>query len=291
MGEIWFSEIEHPCTLGAAARWFEGRICSLPATRRGVLDLDHLRERLKTARPGLVAVMAANNETGILQPWREAGDLCREQGVPFLCDAAQWMGRLPAAGLGECTAVAGCAHKFGGPLGVGFLKGPERMSPLLVGGPQEDARRAGTENLPGILGMLAALEECEGKLAIAVPVSPRDTFIRALLEALPGTEIVGAGGDRLWNTVTAILPAPIDCRQRWVVKLDRAGCAASTGSACASGKEQTSHVLAAQGISPEQAGRTIRFSAGWSTTEGDWADLLAIIQKAALSMRTMDGEG
>src|SRR5437588_6007953 len=102
--------------------------------------------------------MAANNETGVLQPWREALSLCQQHEVQFFCDAAQWVGKLPARGLGECDFVSGCAHKFGGPKGVGFLKCARgRFRPLLRGGKQEDGRRAGTENVAGVSSMMAAL--------------------------------------------------------------------------------------------------------------------------------------
>ena len=89
-----------------------------------MVDLGWLADELKWNTPGLVAVMAANNETGVLQPWREALALCRERGVAFFCDAAQWIGKLPAAGLGACDYMSGSAHKLGGPQGVGFLKCP-----------------------------------------------------------------------------------------------------------------------------------------------------------------------
>ncbi len=102
---------------------------------------------------------------------------------------------------------------------------------------------------------------------------------QALCERLPGVRIVGAGADRLWNTIAVVMPE-IDCRQRWVVKLDRLGFAVSTGSACASGKERTSHVLHAMGLSPAMASRVLRFSSGWETTENEWEQLLAGIERA-----------
>lgn len=158
-GTVWISAIEHPCVLAAARQYFPDRIRLIPVTRGGVVELEWLKKALKKSRPVLVAVMAANNETGVLQPWREAQMLCREAGASFFCDAVQWLGKLPARGLGECDFVSGCAHKFGGPRGVGFLKCPAQgpFHPLLLGGPQEEGRRAGTENVPGVLSMLAAL--------------------------------------------------------------------------------------------------------------------------------------
>ncbi len=282
-GEAWISSLEHPCMLAPVERWFAGRSRSIPALPSGVADLSWLKERLGSERPAFVALMAANNETGVRQPWREARELCRAAGVPLVCDAAQWVGKLPAAGLGECDYLSGCAHKFGGPQGVGFLKAPGRLRPLLVGGPQEDGRRAGTENVAAILAMVAALEEREAAMAadaLRERLRWRDDFCRRLIEALPGARIVGAESERLWNTVSALLPAH-DCQFRWVVKLDKHGVAASTGSACASGKEQTSHVLAGMGLRAEEAGAVVRFSSGWETTEEDWERLLAVIGEIA----------
>src|SRR5207302_7708139 len=138
---------------------FAKRHAFIPATAAGLADVGWLADALKKKRPALVGVMAANNETGVLQPWREVRALCREHGVPFFCDAAQWIGKLPADGLGGCDFMSGCAHKIGGPQGVGFSKVPARFQPLIVGGPQEDGRRAGTENVAGALAMIAALEE------------------------------------------------------------------------------------------------------------------------------------
>jgi cysteine desulfurase len=274
-GEAWISALEHPCVLESVRRSFPGRHRLIPALPSGAIDLEWLRSGLRGAKPAFVAVMAANNETGVLQPWREALDLCREAGVPFLCDAAQWVGKLPAGGLGACDFVSGCAHKFGGPQGIGFLKCAGPVMPLLAGGPQEDGRRAGTENVAGALALVAALQAREAT-ALAPRQQWRDHFIRELIASIPGARVLGAETDRLWNTVSALLPAP-DCRTRWVVKLDKHGVAASTGSACASGKEKPSHVLAAMGLSPEESSRVVRFSSGWETTEADWADLLQVV--------------
>lgn len=275
-GEAWVSAIEHPCVLAAARRWFGPRVRLLPVTPDGVLDLDQLSSQLRGARPAVVAVMAANNEIGTLQPWPEALRLCRERGVPLACDAAQWLGRRPAAGLGDCDFVIGSGHKFGAPPGVGFLKVPRGFQPLLVGGPQEGGRRAGTENLPGIRALVAAWRECERRLA-AGEAAPRehwrDEFIAALRAALPEVTVLGASVPRLWNTVAALMPPVPDGRRRWVVQLDKLGFAVSTGSACASGREQPSHVLRAMGVPPEAADRMLRFSAGWDTPPEDWAAL------------------
>jgi cysteine desulfurase len=290
--EVWVSAIEHPCVLESARFHFGRRVRLIPVTPAGVVNLEWLAEELAGRRPGLVAIMAANNETGVVQPWREASVMCRQYEVPFFCDAAQWIGKLPGAGLGACDFVTGAGHKFGGPRGVGFLKCPAkgRVEPLLHGGPQEGGRRAGTENVAGVLAMLAALEAREAQLARHEQeprMAWRDEFVRRMLKALPGAELVGAEAPRLWNTVSALMPEA-DCRQRWVVKLDKLGLAVSTGSACSSGKEEPSHVLAAMGYAPAQAGRVLRFSAGWETTEADWAALFGALVRA---QRTLSGAG
>jgi cysteine desulfurase len=275
-GEVWLSAVEHPSALAAARRWFAGRLRIIPVSPAGVVDLDWVAAQLSHDRPALVAIMAANNETGVLQPWREALALCRRHGVPFACDAAQWVGRLPAAGLGECDYASGCAHKFGGVPGAGFLRVPGGFQPFLVGGQQEDGRRAGTENLPAIHAMVATWSERERQIAggeVGDRTRWRDEFIRSLEASLPGWQLLGGPAPRLWNTVSGLMPVSGDCRRRWVVQLDRLGFAVSTGSACASGREEPSHVLLAM-IGPDAPGdRMLRFSAGWDTTATDWEAL------------------
>src|SRR4051812_11514292 len=282
-GEAWISAIEHPSVIAAARHWFGDKVRTLNVMADGVVDLDFIRNELRKGRPAVVAIMAANNETGVLQPWREALAICREFEVPLACDAAQWIGKMPAAGLGECDFITACAHKFGGPLGIGFLKVPSKFNPLLVGGPQEEGRRAGTENLPSALSMIAAWSEREQQIEnneIEVRVKWRDEFIDALRAALPGVEILGERSQRLWNTVAALMPESNDCRRRWVVQLDKLGVAVSTGSACSSGKEKPSHVVTAMGYGANQGDRMLRFSAGWETTRYDWTQLLEAIKAA-----------
>lgn len=278
-GEAWVSAIEHPCVIEAAAQWLPGRYRVLPVTQDGVIDCEFLAAELRKNRPALVAVMAANNETGICQPWPKVQALCAEHGVPFFCDAVQWLGKMPATGLGACEFLAGSGHKFGGPPGVGFLKCPAKFRSLLAGGPQEERRRAGTQNVPGVLAMIASLDDCAERDAV-----DRAWFENELAAALPGIRFLGRREDVLWNTVAAVMPETPDCRRRWVVVLDRLGFAVSTGSACASGKEKPSHVLLAMGLSPSEAGRVLRFSAGFGTTRKDWAALLGGVVAAAREM-------
>ena len=281
--EIWISVTEHPCVLSGARHYFPGRHCLIPTRRSGIVDLDWMETNLRTSRPGAVAVMAANNETGVLQPWREVLSLCRQREVPLFCDGAQWMGKETAHGLGACEYVSGCAHKFGGPRGVGFLKVPHRgrFYPLVLGGGQEAGRRAGTENVAGVVSMIAALEDRERLLAghpMSEKVRLREEFETKLTETVAGTEIAGRDADRLWNTVSMLMP-PTKRRQRWVVKLDKLGFAVSTGSACASGTEEPSHVLLAMGYAPDGAVHALRFSSSWETTRDDWAALFEAVKR------------
>ena len=278
--EVWITAIEHPCVIEATRTHFPNRYKTLPVNNTGVLDLVVLRQKLTKEKPGLIAVMAANNETGVLQPWTEVQQLCSEHQIPFFCDAAQWVGKLPAKGLGACDFVSGCAHKFGGPQGVGFLKCPSRgaVYSQIVGGTQEEGRRAGTENVAGVLSMMAALEKRENQLASGI-IQEKEAWRNAFVMSLIGAEVLGKGQGRLWNTVTALLPG--DCQARWVVKLDKAGFAVSTGSACSSGKETPSHVLTAMGVAKEDTDRVVRFSSGWETTAEDWQALVKGVNQVA----------
>jgi len=286
--EIWVSAIEHPCVDDSSKHYFGKRVKTIPVTTGGVVDVDWLTMELADKRPGLVTVMAANNETGVIQPWREILAICQAYEVPFFTDAVQFIGKMPLKDLGDCDYVSGAAHKFGGPRGVGFLKIKHRsmITPLLLGGKQEGGRRAGTENVAIIAAMMAALEVREKQIARSEHLLRgvwRDNFERQLLHTLPGTMIVGAGQPRLWNTVAAIMPDG-DRKHQWVVRLDKAGFAVSTGSACTTGKEEPSHVLSAMGYKAAQAVRSVRFSAGWETTESDWDALIKGLAKINTEM-------
>jgi cysteine desulfurase len=274
--EVWISAIEHPCVHDSAAHYFGKRAKLIPVTHAGVLDVEWLTAEIADTRPGLVAVMAANNETGVIQPWREILAICQAYAVPFFSDAVQWLGKLPAKGLGDCDYLTGAAHKFGGPRGVGFLKAPHKrkVNSLLFGGKQERGQRAGTENIPIILAMLAALEVREKQLAEGhhqTRAEWKERFEKLLLRQVPDSTVVGAGTPRLWNTVSALMPA--GGQQRWVTRLDKAGFAVSTGSACTTGKEEPSHVLSAMGYKAGQVTQVLRFSSGWETTAADWEAL------------------
>ncbi len=273
-GAVAISAIEHPSVREPAAHAFREGLLEIPVSAAGVLDLKALEKLLENNPLGLVSVMAANNETGVLQPWEEALALCRRHGVRFHCDAAQWIGKKPVSGLGACDFLTGSAHKFGGPKGVGFLKVPEGGRPFrsLRGGPQEERRRAGTENLPGICAMLAAWEALETGLAEKEHawLEGRRGFEEEILRLLPGVQLVAPRSPRLWNTVLLTVPPPGNLK--WLTRLSALGFSVSTGSACSRGAG-ASEVLRAMGLAESESGQVLRLSGGWDTTREDWLAL------------------
>lgn len=281
---IALSAIEHPSVREAACAWLgRHRVRFIPVDSEGVVQAAALEACLHEHRPALVSVMAASNESGALQPWQELAQLCQTHGVRFHCDAAQWLGKLPANDLGKCDYLTGSAHKFGGPKGTGFLliaDAAERF-PLLHGGPQENGRRAGTENVPAVAAMVAALREAE--TAAVEAASPqaawRDACAAKLHQALPGLRSISARTPRLWNTLLIVLPRHSSLK--WLTRLSRRGFAVSTGSACSSGREGSSVVLQALGAEPVEWQRVLRFSGGWQTSEADWQALAEAVLRTA----------
>lgn len=277
-GAVAVSEIEHPCVAAAVDAYFGGaRIRRIPVDpRSGAVRLDLVCDWIRRREVSAVAVMAANNETGALQPWRELSERCREAGLPFLCDAVQWIGRLPREGLGDGGFVVGSAHKFGGAKGVGFLILPEEGAGSfhgLLGGAQEGGQRGGTENLPGVAAMLAALREAPdgpGESVVAAQAAMRDAFERRLAGEL-GARILAEGGERLWNTSMFLLPRGRNVK--WLARLGQRGFALSTGSACSAGKGDPSAVMSAMGLDLDEMGRVLRVSGGAETSPVKWEAL------------------
>jgi len=269
--KVAISAVEHPSVREAARHWVgAARADELAVSVDGVVESETVADWLEAnaGKAALVSVMAANNESGTLQPWPELAALCRERGVLFHTDAAQWVGKLNAEGLGECDLVTGSAHKFGGPKGAGFLVLPEAggLWRLLHGGPQEEGRRAGTENFPSVAGMVVALED-----SAASDAAGRDAFEARMGELFPGLRVIGAGAARLWNT--SLLVMPQHSNLKWLTRLSRAGFSISTGSACSSGKEGSSVVVRALGASEEELRRVVRLSGGREHSEEDWLRL------------------
>lgn len=278
-GTVAISAIEHPSLREAAQGWLgRDRVLEIPVNGEGVVEVEGVKELLERLRPSLVSVMAANNESGALQPWAELAALCRAQGVLFHTDAAQWLGKLPADGLGMCDYVTGSAHKFGGPKGTGFLvlkEDGEEMC-FMRGGPQEAGRRAGTENYAGIEAMVTALET----FLVRADAGLRDRFEQRMADSFPGLRVIGARAARLWNSSLMVMPRHENLK--WLTRLTRLGFAISTGSACSSGKEGSSVVVQALGATPEELRRVVRVSSGPLTTADDWSALAeAFVQAGA----------
>ncbi len=252
---IALSAIEHDCVLAQAPQ-----AVRIPVKADGVVDLAALAAMLD--RPMFVSVMAANNESGVVQPIDAIALLVRQSGGIFHSDAAQALGKIDLAGC-PADLITLSAHKMGGPQGIGALviKRDASPQPLLRGGGQEFGHRAGTENIAAISGFAAALE--------APPWQSEAARLRDLLESLlpADASLIARTTPRLCNTSLLWMPGVAAVTQ--VMNFDLAGFAVSAGSACSSGKVKPSHVLGAMGFGADVAGETIRVSLGWQTSEAD----------------------
>ena len=281
-GEAWHcyvSAVEHPSVL-AGGRFHPETMTQIPVTPDGVIDLEILarelaKHHLEGWRP-LVSLMAANNETGAIQPVAEAAKIVKDAGGLFHTDAVQAAGRIrleiPALGADMLSLSA---HKIGGPKGVGALVLREGVSvePLLKGGGQERRRRAGTENVPGIVGFGVAAELASADLArVDEIVALRDELEAKVVSLAPDAVVLSARVQRLPNTSCIAVPGAK--AETLVIGLDLAGVAVSSGSACSSGKVEASHVLAAMGVALELAHGAIRISLGFATRRDDIENFL-----------------
>jgi cysteine desulfurase len=267
------SAVEH-ATILETAKASPAEVEILPVDGQGVADLSWLADRLSRrdaagGRP-FVALMLANNETGVIQPVAEAAAVVRAAGGWLHVDAIQAAGKIsvdfPSLGAHTLTLSA---HKLGGPQGVGALvAAPDAtLARQLHGGGQENGHRAGTENGPGIAGFAAAARAALRDLPGAAAKAAWRDAAEARIAAAGGV-IAGAGAPRLPNTLCAASPGRASELQ--VIALDLAGVMVSAGSACSSGKVTQSHVLSAMGFG-DLAGCAIRASGSWATTEDDWA--------------------
>ena len=272
------SAIEHDSVLRAAPA---AEI--LPVTESGLVDLAAAERMLAAdARPALVSVMLANNETGVIQPIQDLAAIAHRHGALLHSDAVQAPGRIAVdmAALG-IDLLTLSAHKIGGAPGAAalVLAAGLDVAPLIRGGGQERGRRAGTENMPAIAGFGLAAELAAGDLADAGRIAAlRDGLEAALAARQPGLRIFGRGAPRLPNTSCFGLAGLTAETQ--LMALDLAGIAVSAGSACSSGKARSSHVLAAMGAEPALAGSAIRVSLGRQNGPADierlvaaWSDL------------------
>ncbi len=272
--------VEHPCVLDLAHELGRtgAQVRVVPVDRHGVLDLAAWREALG---PGtaLACCMLANNETGVIQPAAEAADVAHAAGALFLCDAVQAAGKVPLSlpALRADLAII-TAQKFGGPRGAGalWMAPGVRLAPL-AGGHQEKGRRAGTENLPGVAGMGAALAvAAAGAESEAARLGAlRDRLESGILAAVAGARVNGWGAPRLPNTTSISFPGADG--EALLMALDLEGVCASAGAACTSGSTTPSHVLSAMGLTPAEARTTLRLSLGWTSTPDDVDRALALL--------------
>jgi len=274
-GPLLISPIEHASLNEAIKSHWSGKVETLPVDSNGRLAPADLAKRLNQTdqpKPTLVCLIAANNETGVLQDWSECAAICRQHSVPFHCDASQWLGRLPLSGFANCDWLTASGHKCGGPRNIGILLRPPAVNglSLIAGGGQEHGQRGGTEDLPGILAMLAALESLADAPAREALASARDAFEKAVCDNIPGCLILSKTAPRLWNTSAMILP--MREQHQWLNALEQHGILASSGSACAGHRVggTGSHVPLAMGLSTGQARHLLRFSGGSRTSSADW---------------------
>ncbi len=288
------SRIEHPSLLEVAQAWqARGRQVEwLPVDARGVVDLNFLQaalQRFADARP-VVCVMAANNETGVLQPIAEAAQLCRTRRAHLHVDATQWVGKLPLdfATL-QADSLVFAAHKFHGPVGVGglLLAPGVSLQAQWQGGAQQLGLRPGTEPVALAVGTAVALRAAVEQQATTMPAIQRlrDRFEQALTETFPDLVVHGRDAPRLAGT--SCLGFPHVDRQSMLMALDLAGIACSSGSACASGSSEPSYVLQAMGVPAEWLDGSLRFGLSKFSTETEISQATRLISNAYKRLRDL----
>lgn len=255
------------------------QVTRLPVDATGRVSPQSLKQALRPDST-LVSVMAANNEIGTIQPVAELGDICREHGVIFHTDAVQWFGKEPVSGLEQFNAdlVSICAHKFHGPKGAGilYIRSPLHPDPIFFGGGHENERRAGTENLPAIAGLVEALERF-----IPQPVFDRTKLsalsakLIASVDSTAGLHLVGSREHRLSNTVSFVVEGADSIAL--MACLDLEGICASSGSACSAGSLEPSHVVSALGVEKNLANSLVRFSLGRASTDEEVESVIRLL--------------
>ena len=286
------SSIEHHAVLHAC-KHLEKLGCEvtiLPVDGRGLIDPEDVRRALRP-NSKLISIMMANNETGVLQPVEEIGKIAREARILFHSDAVQAAAKVRVnVGQIGCDALSISGHKIHAPQGVGalYVKKGTRIQPLFHGGRHERSRRAGTENVPGIVGLGRAAQlakEALDRAEDAKMAAMRDRLERGILVQVTEAGVNGEGAPRVPNT-TNIHFDHIE-GESLVIALDLKQLAVSTGAACSSGAIEPSHVLLAMGLGPDQARASIRFSLGKQSTEADIDFALALVPECVARLRAI----
>lgn len=259
----------------------------LPVHENGIVRVDELADAIREDTC-LVTIMTANNEIGTIQPTEEIGKLCREKGVIFHTDAVQAVGHLPIDVKAQnIDMLSASAHKFHGPKGVGFLYAKKGivLSSLIEGGAQERGKRAGTENLPGIVSMTTALKEAVEKMdsANAHKTKIRDYLIKGLSQ-IPHSALNGDANDRLSGNINFSFEGIEG--ESLLILLDQRGISASSGSACTSGALDPSHVLLAIGRIHDVAHGSLRLSIGDEITMEEADYIIDAVKEVVAYLRS-----
>ena len=286
------STVEHHAVLNACKRLEDtgSEVTYLPVDARGLVDPDDLRRAIRP-NTKLISIIFANNETGVLQDVNAIGAIAAEADVYFHTDAVQAAGKVPIDVKEiRCDLLTMTAHKMHGPQGAGalFVRKGTVLQPLFYGGRHERSRRAGTENLPGIVGLgkaaeMARLAFSDGSVSRIATL--RDRLETAILGALDQVLLNGDGAPRVPNTTNIVF----ECLEgeAMVIALDLKGLSVSTGAACSSGAIEPSHVLTAMGLSPDRARASIRFSLGKQNTADDIDFALRLVPEVVARLREL----
>ena len=287
------SQIEHHSVLNTC-RWLEKqgfRVTYLPVDADGTVDPENVRDAIRPETI-LVSIMTANNEIGTVQPVAQIGEICREMGVAFHTDAVQAVGML-RTDVREMNAdlVSLSAHKFHGPKGTGalYIRKGTRLDPLIHGGSQERGLRAGTENVPGIVGLGKAIEtaEAEREENAARIRGLRKVLTDRILQNIPGARMNGHPENRLPGNCHFSFPGTES--EALLLRLDLAGISVSGGSACTSGSVEPSHVLQAIGLKDEMLHSSIRLTIGRETTLKEIEKTAQILTEIVEDLRKLRG--
>lgn len=283
---------EHEAVL-STVEWLEQsqgyQVTRLPVDADGLWTLTDLSAAIRSGETAAICLMWANNETGVLHHILEAAALASAHGIPFITDAVQAAGKIPLSlrqsGV-QYAAFSG--HKFNAPKGIGllYIQRSTSFQPFIHGGAQENRRRAGTENVSGIVGLGAAAQLAQSSLSNLPSLAIlRDDFEQQILTRIPGTHRNGHPAHRVPNTTSLRFDG---CQaEGLLLLLDQRGICASAGSACTTGSLHPSHVLTAMGLDAPAARSTLRFSLGHSTTSADLEKALAALQASVTKFRSL----
>jgi len=289
------STIEHPAVL-ATMRHLQSvgyDLTELPVNADGVIDPAALRAAIRPNETALVSIMWANNETGVIQPMAEIAAICAAAGVPLHTDGVQAVGKLPIDLNAQpgITFLSLAGHKLHGPKGIGalYMRSGSALEPCVRGGHQEQGVRAGTENVPGIVGLGVACRLAEKCLVekTALIAALRDRFETVIVERIPDVVINSAHAERTPNTANLSFAGIAGSTA--LLLLDQEGIACSAGSACSTGQSTPSHVLRAMGLDDATARGSLRISFSRYTTSDEVDTLIEALERVIPKVRAMAG--